>query len=109
MLVQTERSLESCKSRKIPATANIITTSSTLTANITNSNSNGVCPDGTVATTCPYTYTFVPFNENTVITGNVTNWYNPLMFGLNALGQIGTSRSRSIVRSPNCSDLDFSW
>jgi hypothetical protein len=108
VLVQTERSLDGVQIAQNPGDrANLITTGSTLTTNISNSNPSGVCPNGTVAATCPYTYTFVPFDANSVITGNINNWYNPLMFGLNALGQIGTSR-RDILRSPNSRNLDFS-
>ena len=107
-LVQTERSLDGVQIAQNPGDrANLITANQTQTINTTNSNSNGICPNGTAGTTCPYTYNFVPFNKNTVITGNVNNWYNPLMFGLNALGQIGTS-GRDILRSPNSRNLDFS-
>ncbi len=108
VLVQTERSLDGVQIAQNPGDrANLITANQTETINITNSNANGVCPNGAAGTTCPYTYTFVPFNKNSVITGNVNNWFNPLMFGLNALGQIGTS-GRDILRSPNSRNLDFS-
>lgn len=108
VVVQTERSLDGVQIAQNPGDrANLIANTSTFTANITNSNPSGVCPNGTAAPTCPYTYTFIPFNPNTVITGNVNNWFNPLMFGLNALGTLGDSR-RDILRSPNSRNLDFS-
>jgi len=108
VLVQTERSLDGVQIAQNPGDrADVITTGSTLTTNITNSNSSGVCPDGSTGTTCPYTYSFLPYNKSTVITGKVSNWFNPLMFGLNALGTIGTS-GRDILRSPNSRNLDFS-
>ena len=47
------------------------------------------------------------YDPKTVITGNPNNWFNPLMFGLNGLGTLGTS-ARDILRSPGSGNLDFS-
>jgi hypothetical protein len=72
-------------------------------------------PDGTVNTTND---TFIPYNANTVITGNPNQWFNPLMFGLQTmvpcpnntaltcgtLGQI----SRGFLRGPGLTNWDFS-
>ena len=38
-------------------------------------------------------YTFVPFNKNTVITGNPNEWFNPLMFDLQPTYYQGTTVS----------------
>jgi hypothetical protein len=54
-----------------------------------------------------YTYTFVPYNSNTVITGNPTNWFNPLMFQLGPAGQIGDV-GRSLLTGPGLTEWDFS-
>ena len=53
------------------------------------------------------TYTFVPYNPNTVITGNPKNWFNPLMFQLGPVGQLGNA-GRSLLRGPGLTDWDFS-
>jgi len=54
-----------------------------------------------------YTYNFVPYNKNTVITGNPNNWFNPLMFQLGPIGQIGDV-GRSLLRGPGLAEWDFS-
>ena len=72
-------------------------------------------PDGTVNTT---NQTFVPFNSNTVITGNPNQWFNPLMFSLPSLvpcpnnpaltcGTLGDA-SRGLLRGPGLTQWDFS-
>jgi hypothetical protein len=50
---------------------------------------------------------FIPYNPDTVITGNPNQWYNPFMFGVPALGQLGTA-PRSILRGPGLGTWDFS-
>jgi hypothetical protein len=42
-----------------------------------------------------------------VITGNPNQWYNPFMFGVPALGQLGNA-PRSILRGPGLGTWDFS-
>jgi len=54
-----------------------------------------------------HTYTFVPYNKNTVITGNPNNWFNPMMFQLGPVGQIGDV-GRSLLRGPGLAEWDFS-
>ena len=54
-----------------------------------------------------HAYTFVPYNKNTVVTGNPSNWFNPLMFQLPPVGQIGDV-GRSLLRGPGLTDWDFS-
>jgi hypothetical protein len=54
-----------------------------------------------------HTYTFVPYNKNTVITGNPNNWFNPMMFQLGPIGQIGDV-GRSLLRGPGLAEWDFS-
>jgi len=66
----------------------------------------------------PCAYTPIPFNKNTVVTGNINQWFNPAMFSMapsfpspfgagNTIGQLGTS-GRDILRGPNTRNWDFS-
>jgi hypothetical protein len=77
----------------------------------------------------PCAYTPVPYNPNTVITGNINQWYNPAMFSLppqtaspaaeqaacggtvanpcNFIGQLGNS-GRNILTGPPFRNWDFS-
>jgi hypothetical protein len=74
-----------------------------------------VGPDGTVNTT---NRTFIPYNPNTVITGNPNQWYNPLMFSLQTMipcpnntalmcGTLGDS-ARGLLEGPGLTNWDFS-
>jgi hypothetical protein len=62
--------------------------------------------------------TFIPYNANTVITGNPNQWFNPLMFTLQPLvpcpnnpgltcGTLGDV-SRGFLRGPGLTNWDFS-
>jgi Carboxypeptidase regulatory-like domain/TonB dependent receptor-like, beta-barrel len=62
---------------------------------------------------CP----FIPYDPNTVITGNINQWFNPYMFSMapefvspsgggNFVGQLGTS-SRDFLLGPNTRNWDF--
>ncbi len=53
------------------------------------------------------TYNFIPYDPNTVITGNPNQWFNPLMFGEPALGTIGNG-GRNVLRDPGLANWDFS-
>ena len=100
VLVSTERSLDGVQIAQNPGDrANLITTPSSFTTSLP------LTPGS--ATTQPYTYNFIPFNPQTVVTGNPNNWFNPLMFGLNPLGTLGNS-ARDILRSPGLGSWDFS-
>jgi hypothetical protein len=66
----------------------------------------------------PCAYTPIPFNANTVVTGNINNWFNPAMFSMapefpspegggNFVGQLGNA-GRNILRGPGSSDWNFS-
>jgi hypothetical protein len=66
----------------------------------------------------PCVYTPIPFNKNTVVTGNINQWFNPDMFsmapefpspegGSNFVGQLGNA-GRNILRGPGSSDWNFS-
>jgi len=82
----------------------------------------------------PCAYTPIPYDPNTVVTGNVNQWYNPAMFSLppvtlspnaeqvscfsmapdpnnpctpNTIGQLGTS-GRNIIPGPPSRNWDFS-
>lgn len=50
---------------------------------------------------------FIPFNPNTVITGNPAQWFNPYMFGEAPLGS-QSNEGRNILRNPGLGDLDMS-
>jgi hypothetical protein len=50
---------------------------------------------------------FIPYDASTVITGDPNQWFNPLMFGVPALGQIGDA-GRDILRMPGLGNWDFS-
>jgi Carboxypeptidase regulatory-like domain/TonB dependent receptor-like, beta-barrel len=50
---------------------------------------------------------FIPYDPNTVITGDPNRWFNPYMFGVAPLGQIGNA-GRDILRMPGVGDWDFS-
>jgi hypothetical protein len=60
--------------------------------------------DGTVNTT---SVTFIPYNKNTVIIGTAKQWYNPLMFTMNPIGQEGTVH-KGVLRGPHYSVVDLS-
>jgi hypothetical protein len=50
---------------------------------------------------------FIPYDPNTVITGDPNQWFNPFMFGVPALGQHGNA-GRDILRMPGLGNWDFS-
>jgi hypothetical protein len=52
-------------------------------------------------------YNFIPFNPDTVITGDPLQWFNPLMFGEAPLGQ-GGNVPRNYLRGPGLGSWDFS-
>ena len=52
-------------------------------------------------------YTPIPFNAKTVITGNPQQWFNPAMFSLAPIGQLGTA-SRGMLNGPGLGTWDFS-
>lgn len=58
-------------------------------------------------TTGGKTYNFIPYDPKTVITGNPNQWFNPLMFGEQPLGQYGTA-GRNIMRMPGLGEWDLS-
>ena len=53
------------------------------------------------------TYNWIPYDPNTVITGNPNHWFNPLMFGVPSLGLPGNA-PRGILRNPGLGTWDFS-
>ncbi len=53
-----------------------------------------------------YQYNFVPFNPSTVTIGTPQSWFNPLMFGIPALGQLGNA-GRDILWGPGLGQLDI--
>jgi outer membrane receptor protein involved in Fe transport len=74
-----------------------------------------VGPDGNLNNT---NLTFIPFDPNTVTTGNPQQWFNPLMFAMAPMvpcpniptqtcGTLGTA-SRGMLRGPGLGTWDFS-
>jgi len=70
--------------------------------------------------TNPCAYTPIPYNANTVITGNINQWFNPNMFSISpqclgpgltncspTIGQLGTA-GRNFLSGPPLKDWDFS-
>ena len=62
---------------------------------------------GTPAKPQNVTYNWIPYDPNTVITGDPNHWFNPLMFGVPSLGLQGNA-PRGILRDPGLGDWDFS-
>jgi len=73
-------------------------------ANTDHSSLNTVANTNTIGGT---SYSWIPFNAATVTTGNPLQWWNPLMFGQNPLGQLGNS-PRDNLRMPGLGEWDFS-
>ena len=63
----------------------------------------GVCAAGQTT----QVVNFIPFNKNTVITGNPNQWFNPLMFGESPLGHLGDA-PRNFLRQPGMGTWNFS-
>jgi len=82
---------------------------------VTSSNIGAVTAAAVAAgiTTCPVTstscipYNPVIYNPKTVITGQVSQWFNANMFTLPTVGTLGNV-SRNILREPGSSTWDFS-
>jgi hypothetical protein len=55
----------------------------------------------------PCAYTPIPYNKNTVITGNPNQWVNPAMFSLPPTGMLGNEQ-RGLLRGPHLYNWDFS-
>jgi hypothetical protein len=64
--------------------------------------------DGTVNTT---SVTFVPYDKSKVIVKKpgpgYVQWFNPLMFTMNPIGQLGTVH-KAVLRGPHFTDVDLS-
>ena len=55
----------------------------------------------------PCAYTPIPYNKNTVVTGNPSNWFNEDMFSLQPIGTFGNTE-RGLLRGPGLAEWDFS-
>jgi hypothetical protein len=55
----------------------------------------------------PVPYNWIPYDPATVITGNPNNWFNPLMFGEQPLGD-EPNTPRDILRGPGVGQWNFS-
>ena len=58
------------------------------------------------STTTPVTYNYIPYNPSTVTIGTPQQWFNPLMFGVNALGTLGNA-PRDFLEGPGLGQLDI--
>ena len=79
-------------------------------ASIAASGFPGTCtsmPGQPAAGANPCLYTPIPFNKNTVATGNPLNWFNAAMFSLGPVGYLGDA-GRDMLRSPGLAEWDFS-
>jgi hypothetical protein len=53
------------------------------------------------------TYNFIPYDPKKVIIGTQQEWFNPLMFGVNAFGTLG-NMARETLEGPGLGQMDFS-
>jgi hypothetical protein len=69
------------------------------------------CPANGACLTSPGSgltqYNWIPYDPNTVVTGNPNQWFNPFMFGVPSLGLQGNA-PRGIIRDPGLGEWDFS-
>ena len=63
--------------------------------------------DNVTTTIKGVTYNFIPFNKDTVITGDPNMWFNPMMFRLGPAGSLGNA-SRDMLRGPGLSTWNLS-
>jgi hypothetical protein len=103
VVVSTQRSLDGVQIAQTPGDRATFITSPGVTLQAALPAAQG----GATPAAPNYTYNFVPFDPKTVILHNPNNWFNPLMFGLGSLGQLGTS-GRNILRTEGFAGLDFS-
>ena len=104
-IVNNDRSFSGIVSQNPSSVVSLNTAPSSLTVKCT-----GTAPvfyKGPACSGGSATINFIPYDPNTVITGDPNQWYNPLMFGVPALGHLGTA-PRSILRGPGLGTWDFS-
>jgi len=101
-IINTDRSFSGVITQSNTSHASINTTAQTVLFCAGNP-STTPCAAGQAA----QTVNFIPFNKNTVITGNPSQWFNPLMFGEPALGQLGNV-PRNFLRQPGLGTWNFS-
>jgi Carboxypeptidase regulatory-like domain len=102
-IINTDRSFSGVITQSNTSHASINTVAQTVLFCNGNASAAGACPAGQTA----QTVNFIPFNKNTVITGNPNQWFNPLMFGEPALGQLGNV-PRNFLRQPGEGNWNFS-
>jgi hypothetical protein len=87
----------------------VVSTDRSFGGNITQGNSTlpSLNTTAVTKTISGRTYDFIPFDPNTVVTGDPNHWFNPLMFGVAPLGQIGNG-PRNFIRVPGSGTWDFS-
>jgi len=107
-IINNDRSFSGVITQSNTMHAQLNTTSNTVTFACTGQGVAFVgapaCNGATPTSAGTYTVTFIPFNKNTVITGNPKQWFNPLMFGDPAAGTLGNA-PRDFLRQPGL----FNW
>jgi len=83
------------------------TTQTTFTCTGTGSAFPGAPACGSQGNPGHVTYTYIPYDPQTVITGDPNMWFNPLMFRLAPAGQQG-NEGRDILRGPGLVEWDLS-
>jgi hypothetical protein len=83
------------------------TVQATFTCTGTGSAFPGAPACGSQGTPGKVTYTYIPYDPNTVITGDPNMWFNPLMFRLGPAGQQG-NEPRGNLRGPGLVNWDLS-
>jgi outer membrane receptor protein involved in Fe transport len=110
-ILNNDRSFSGVITQSNTMHAQLNTTSNTVTFNCTGTGvaflGAPACNGATPTSPGTYTVTFVPFNKNTVITGNPRQWFNPLMFGDPAAGTLGDA-PRNFLRQPGLANWNLS-
>jgi len=101
-LVTQDRSFSGVITQSNSTKPDLNTAAATKTFTVTTNSSPA---PGCTTTTC--TYNFIPYDPNTVITGDPNHWFNVLMFGEGPLGRQGNT-PRDVLRMPGLTDWDFS-
>ncbi|HWF39164.1 MAG TPA: TonB-dependent receptor [Candidatus Acidoferrales bacterium] len=101
-IINTDRSFSGVITQSNTSHASINTVAQTVTF----CNGSPVAA-GSACSAALQTVNFIPFDKNTVMTGNPKQWFNPLMFGEPPLGQLGNV-PRNFLRQPGLGNWNFS-
>jgi hypothetical protein len=90
-----------------PSTYATLNSTANAAVQITNAAGTGGAQVACTTTDTTWCYKWIPYDRETVVLGNANNWFNPLMFGVPALGTRGNG-PRSILPHPGLTNWDFS-